>query len=821
MFRNIVGSVGLSLALWSGNARAAVILSESFEYPDGVLQTVSSGRWTGHSGTTNQVDVAQGALNLTGAETQDVNALLSGQPYAPSDGTVLYARFDLKMATLPSRTGAYFAHFKDATDGFRGRIWALTNGAAPGSFRLGISSGSGSSAAVVLNTDLQPGIRYKVVCSLAVSNAAVSLWLNPVVEADAHVSAEPSSGVSVAAFAFRQATGIGAMAIDDLAVGTSFRDVVPPNETASSPSPPDAHETAPTAPAPVIVEPPAPTPVSPPSTVGLAITVQPESQTVLAGQEVSFNARAQGAEPMRFQWQFNQADIPAATNQILRIASASPAQQGDYRFVVKNASGQAASVAARLTVIGPEPPQIISQPVSLTINQAQTASFAVAASGSAPLDYQWRFNGADIASATASTLTLTNVQPNQTGTYRVGVRNSGGSVESEPVALTVLLPVVEPLPDPAKLPVILFTNYLANVIRRGDQLTNTFIEHALLPGESLTLRVRVSAPAEQGVRLSADTRGLPASARWELSETTGTNWVATFRFSPTAGEAGSNFVASLQAWNGAGTNSSSWWFYVPTEREQQIVLSEFLPNPAASEAAPHFNPLRRAEPAPNPTWQDEYIELVNDSGRDADLSRWALFDSEHVRHRFEEPFVLGARAAVVIYGGPRTGFPPMLPAPTIWANANATGLGLNNSGGDTIILRNAEGRMVSRIVYSASSTNGSLTRFPTLHDDFLPHASVSVNPASPGLHYDGQKFSEISLRAPAPIRLGVTLESRTRAVLTWNAERNRSYSVLQAENPAGPFSVLATGLRFPDATGKYEVEPSNAETARFYRISLP
>jgi hypothetical protein len=821
MFRNVVGSVGLSLVL--GSAHGAVVLSESFAYPDGVLQTVSSGKWTGHSGATNQVNVAQGTLNLTGAKTQDVNALLSGQPYAPTGATVLYAAFDLRMTALPSRTGAYFAHFKDEADGFRGRIWALTNGAAPGLFRLGISSGSGSSAAAVLSRDLQTGMNYKVVCSLVVSNAAVSLWLDPTTEADAHVLAEPGSGVSVAAFAFRQATGIGAMAIDNLVVGTSFRDVVPLNETASSPrSAPHAHETTPAAPAPpVIVAPPATNPVSSPSPVGLVITLQPENQTVSAGQEAAFNARAQGAEPIYFQWQFNQTDIPAATNQVLRIASARPAQQGDYRLIVRNASGQATSAAARLTVLSPQPPQIISQPVSLTINQGQTASFTIAASGSAPLHYQWRFNDADISGATTSTWILTNAQPSQSGIYRVTVRNSDGSVESALATLRVIVPVAEPLPDPSQLPVIRFTNYLANVIYRGDPLANQFTEHALRSGETLTLRVLVSAPDEQPVTLDAETRGLPASARWELSETSGMNWVATFRFSPTTREAGSNFMTRLHASNRAGTNASSWWFYVPTEQEQQIVISEFLPHPAASEAAPHFNPLRRAAPAPNPLWQDEYIELVNDSARDTDLSNWALFDSEHVRHRFEAPFVLGARAALVVYGGPRVGFPPTLPAPTIWANASATGLGLNNSGGDTIILRNAEGRMVSRIVYSLIATNGSLTRFPTLQDDFVPHANVSSSATSPGVHYDGRKFSEVSAGQLASIHVAATLEHGTRVVLIWNAERDKSYSVHQAENSTGAFSILATGLRFTETRGSFALENLAATKARFYRVSVP
>lgn len=819
MFRKVLGSVCLSVAMWNTDLRAAMILADKFDYPDGILQIVSTNKWVGHSGTTNQVDVSQGALNLTGAETQDVNALLSGQPYLPISGGMIYAGFDLKLSALPSKSGAYFAHFKDATNDFRGRIWTLANGAASGSFRLGISSGSSSAAAVVLNTDLQTGVSYKVVCSLVVSNAAFTLWLNPKSESDTHILVDASGGIPIAAFAFRQATGIGTMTIDNVVVGTAFQDIVPrtPEPPSSTSEATQANPaTSPTA-APQINQ------VATVAPVPLVITLQPESRTVAAGQDVSFEAQARGAEPMVFQWQFNQKDIPAATNQVLAISKAGPAQQGDYRVVVQNPSGQATSIAARLTVIGPEPPQISSQPISLTIDQGQTANFFIAATGTAPLSYQWRLGGADIAGATEPTLTLSNAQVSQSGDYRVIVRNSAGSVESEIATLAVNATVVKAPADTSKLPIVRFTNYLTGLICPGDRLTNTFSEHALRPGETLTMRVQVSASDKRPVTLSmADARPLPASARWEFRETVGTNLSATFTFAPTRQDLGSNYVISVNTSNATGTNAATWWFHVPTEAEQQIVISEFLANPATTETAPHFNPLRRAAPPPNPSWNDEFVELVNDSERDVDLSNWALFDSEHVRHRFTEPFVLRAKGAIVVYGGPRVGFPPLLMTPTIWANASATGLGLDNSGNDAIILRNPEGQLVSRLVYSEIiSAKGSLTRFPTLTDDFVPHESVSASPTSPGVNYDGRRFNEVSPWPPAPLALTVRLERSAGVVLTWSAERDRSYSVLHAENPAGPFSSLATRLRFLDASGRYEVGNLKPDGTRFYRISIP
>lgn len=86
---------------------------------------------------------------------------------------------------------------------------------------------------------------------------------------------------------------------------------------------------------------------------------------------------------------------------------------------------------------GPVPPAITSQPQSQTVTVGQNASFVVAATGTTPLSYQWHFNGADIAGATTTLLTLVNVQPTNADSYSATVTNVAGLMNSAIAVLTL------------------------------------------------------------------------------------------------------------------------------------------------------------------------------------------------------------------------------------------------------------------------------------------------------------------------------------------------------------------------------------------------
>jgi len=94
----------------------------------------------------------------------------------------------------------------------------------------------------------------------------------------------------------------------------------------------------------------------------------------------------------------------------------------------------------------PSPPSILSQPASQTVGVGQTATFRVGASGTAPLSYQWRKNGASVGTSASSYTTPATTAADNGSRYDVVVSNSLGSATSNVATLTVT--AGGPLPPP-------------------------------------------------------------------------------------------------------------------------------------------------------------------------------------------------------------------------------------------------------------------------------------------------------------------------------------------------------------------------------------
>jgi len=82
-------------------------------------------------------------------------------------------------------------------------------------------------------------------------------------------------------------------------------------------------------------------------------------------------------------------------------------------------------------------PAIAQEPIDCHVVSGATASFAVAASGSSPIRYQWRGPSGAIDGATNAVLVLRNVRDIDVGEYRVTASNAYGSAISLPALLNL------------------------------------------------------------------------------------------------------------------------------------------------------------------------------------------------------------------------------------------------------------------------------------------------------------------------------------------------------------------------------------------------
>ncbi|MEO0510611.1 MAG: immunoglobulin domain-containing protein [Verrucomicrobiota bacterium] len=179
------------------------------------------------------------------------------------------------------------------------------------------------------------------------------------------------------------------------------------------------------------------------TTAAPIVLTQPPDLTITVGEDAGLSVLAAGEGSLTYQWQKNGSDlidggnISGSLTDTLTISSAAISDGGDYTLIVTNMNGSTMSSVATLSVINPVPPSISSQPVSQSRNEGESVSFSVTADGNPEPSYQWRIDESNIPGATASTLTIQSVLPEDAGSYTCLVSNLGGSLSSNSATLTV------------------------------------------------------------------------------------------------------------------------------------------------------------------------------------------------------------------------------------------------------------------------------------------------------------------------------------------------------------------------------------------------
>jgi hypothetical protein len=225
--------VGGFLFVFATTAKAQLIYADSFSYQEGDIVAAPDSPWVLNYPQSDGAIVTGGRLFLT-----DVNQESIRRDFATSYSSgVLYARMTINYFRLPSGNGNYFAFCRVAgVDNLRCRVWAGTNGAAPGKFRLGLTAIS--DPAQLIAKDLSLGTDYAVVCRYVLSNSFCSVWIDPTDESDtrARVDSTVDEGQwTIGHFGFMQTAYyeaglgnyMGALWVSDLHVGRTFSEVLP------------------------------------------------------------------------------------------------------------------------------------------------------------------------------------------------------------------------------------------------------------------------------------------------------------------------------------------------------------------------------------------------------------------------------------------------------------------------------------------------------------------------------------------------------------------------------------------------------------------
>jgi len=141
-------------------------------------------------------------------------------------------------------------------------------------------------------------------------------------------------------------------------------------------------------------------------------TLQPASQFVLPGTNVTLVAAAFGGAPVTYQWRFtpyggSPVDIPNATNASYSFTGASLSHHGNYSVAASD--GFTTTISSNALIYVMVRPGFIVQPTPVVVVQGGTAVFSVVATGAPPLFYRWIRNGQGILTSTVPVLVLTNV----------------------------------------------------------------------------------------------------------------------------------------------------------------------------------------------------------------------------------------------------------------------------------------------------------------------------------------------------------------------------------------------------------------------------
>lgn len=175
-----------------------------------------------------------------------------------------------------------------------------------------------------------------------------------------------------------------------------------------------------------------------------SITLNPVSQEVTAGDNVTFSANASGNPAVEWTWTKDGVTIPGATTRFLSLTSVTDLDEAVYVAIATNSQGTASSTGAALAVNPPvvadtTPPSPNPSTIASATPNSSTQITVVATTTvdvvSPPVEYNHAINGTYQGWQISATRIFSGLTPATTYSFRVKSRDAAGNETTQSDAL--------------------------------------------------------------------------------------------------------------------------------------------------------------------------------------------------------------------------------------------------------------------------------------------------------------------------------------------------------------------------------------------------
>ncbi len=273
-----------------------------------------------------------------------------------------------------------------------------------------------------------------------------------------------------------------------------------------------------------------------------------------------------------------------------------------------------------------------------------------------------------------------------------------------------------------------------------------------------------------------------------------------FRWTPTAGEAGTSTTVVFQVSDDSETATASIDITVLTEEQSNILLNEVLYDPSNKNLEGDSN-----GDGVYSYNDDEFVEIVNNNSTSVDITGWVLQFGTNDSFTFPATVLTGKTAVVVFGGGTPTG---AFGNAIVYTASNWVPLANSPGTRDVKLLTDTGAQIFSYNYASFGAPNQSITRAPDTTGNFTLH--LDANPFkrfSPGTMLNGTGFAgsgmsntppniasidDVSVKIGAGLSLPVSANDPENNTITLTVS-NAPASAVFSDNGDGTGTLVYTG----------------------------